>query len=183
MPLKPALGRQSQVELCEFKVSLIYRAERVPGQVSKLHRETLSEKAKNSPILPELQMCIYQTIYISSVQAIELNISTYIWRTPYVCFSRSLTIHSSLWHTLSFSLVIYSGSVFCCSSVTCTVLLLSSLQVYRLVFCSLSFSLSLAVHPIPSLSPTVHCMFDSDWRHHRHSASRQLSQGKVEFFL
>jgi hypothetical protein len=40
MSLIPALRRQRQVGLCEFKPSLVYR---VPGQ-PELHRETLSRK-------------------------------------------------------------------------------------------------------------------------------------------
>jgi hypothetical protein len=45
MPLTPALGRQRQVDLCEFKVSLVkrvsFRRARVTQKnpVSKTHRE------------------------------------------------------------------------------------------------------------------------------------------------
>jgi len=41
MPLIPALGRQRQVDLCEFEVSLVYKVS--PGQPG-LHRETLSQE-------------------------------------------------------------------------------------------------------------------------------------------
>jgi hypothetical protein len=47
MPLIPALRRQRQVFLCEFKTNLVYRE-----QVSKqpgLHREILSQKTNNLP--------------------------------------------------------------------------------------------------------------------------------------
>jgi hypothetical protein len=37
----PALGRQRQVELCEFKASLVYRVNSVQP---RLHKETLSQK-------------------------------------------------------------------------------------------------------------------------------------------
>jgi hypothetical protein len=42
--LIPALGRQRQVDLCEFKTSLVCRE--VPGQPALLSRETLSLKIK-----------------------------------------------------------------------------------------------------------------------------------------
>ena len=41
MPLIPALGRQRQVDLCEFKGSLVYRV--IPGQ---RYTENLSQKVK-----------------------------------------------------------------------------------------------------------------------------------------
>jgi hypothetical protein len=40
-PLNPALGRQSQVDLCEFEANLVYK--RVPGQPG---RETLTNKKR-----------------------------------------------------------------------------------------------------------------------------------------
>ena len=42
-PLIPALGRQRQASLCEFKVSLVYR---VPGQAPMLQRNSVL-KSKN----------------------------------------------------------------------------------------------------------------------------------------
>ena len=38
-PLVPAFGRQRQVDLCEFKASLVYR---VSSRTSRIHRETQS---------------------------------------------------------------------------------------------------------------------------------------------
>ena len=35
MPLIPALGRQRQVDLCEFKASLVYTGQ--PGQIGRAH--------------------------------------------------------------------------------------------------------------------------------------------------
>ncbi|XP_052586973.1 suppressor of IKBKE 1 isoform X2 [Peromyscus californicus insignis] len=43
-PLIPALGRQSQADLCEFEASLVSKASSRKG--AKLHRETLSRKTK-----------------------------------------------------------------------------------------------------------------------------------------
>jgi hypothetical protein len=43
MVLVPALGRQRQMDVCEFDASLFYRVSLQPG----LHRETLSQKPKN----------------------------------------------------------------------------------------------------------------------------------------
>ena len=44
MPFIPALGRQRQVDLCEFNTSLVYS---VSSRTAKLlHRETLSLKTK-----------------------------------------------------------------------------------------------------------------------------------------
>jgi hypothetical protein len=40
MPLTPALQRQKQEDLCEFKASLVYR---VNSEKPGLHRETLSQ--------------------------------------------------------------------------------------------------------------------------------------------
>ena len=42
MPLVPALWRQRQVDLCEFKTNLVYK---VSSGQPELHRETLSQKA------------------------------------------------------------------------------------------------------------------------------------------
>ena len=47
-PLIPALGRQRQEDLYEFKSSLVYKA--VPGQLGLLHREILSQKIKTKQI-------------------------------------------------------------------------------------------------------------------------------------
>ena len=42
MPLIPALGRQRQMDLCEFEDSLVYRASF--RQSPRLHRETVSRE-------------------------------------------------------------------------------------------------------------------------------------------
>lgn len=44
-PLTPALWEQGKVDLCEFEVSLVYKASF--RKVRVLHRETLSQKTKN----------------------------------------------------------------------------------------------------------------------------------------
>ena len=44
-PLIPALGRQRQVDLCEFEASLVYQ-ELVPGQDPKLQRNLVSKDKK-----------------------------------------------------------------------------------------------------------------------------------------
>ena len=46
MPLIPALGRQRQVNLCEFEDSLVYRVNSRTART--LHRENLSQKTKNN---------------------------------------------------------------------------------------------------------------------------------------
>ena len=43
-PLIPALGKQRQVDLCEFEVSLVYKGN--PGQPGLLYREILPGKTK-----------------------------------------------------------------------------------------------------------------------------------------
>ena len=45
MPLIPALGRQKWADLCEFKVSLVYRASSKTAR-TVLHRETVSQTNK-----------------------------------------------------------------------------------------------------------------------------------------
>jgi hypothetical protein len=52
MPLIPALGRQRQVDVCEFETRLIYRVAGQPG----LHREALSQTTTtttNRVLLPK----------------------------------------------------------------------------------------------------------------------------------
>ena len=44
MPLIPALGRQKQVDLCEFEASLVYKSKFQDRHQS--YRETLSQKNK-----------------------------------------------------------------------------------------------------------------------------------------
>ena len=44
MPLNPALERQKQAELCEFKTSLVYRAS--SGTARATQRNPVSEKKK-----------------------------------------------------------------------------------------------------------------------------------------
>jgi hypothetical protein len=44
MTLILALGRQRQVDLCEFKARLVYRVPEWPG----LHRKTLSQKKQTN---------------------------------------------------------------------------------------------------------------------------------------
>ena len=46
MPLIPALGRQKQVDLCEFKDSLVYK-EHILGQGPKIKRNPASKKQTN----------------------------------------------------------------------------------------------------------------------------------------
>jgi hypothetical protein len=46
-PLIPAFGRQRQVDLYEFKTSLVYKAS--PKTSSNKHRETLSQRNKKQP--------------------------------------------------------------------------------------------------------------------------------------
>ena len=46
MPLTPALGKQRQVDLCEFEASKVYRMSSRTG--SKSYRETLSQGEKVS---------------------------------------------------------------------------------------------------------------------------------------
>uniref|UniRef100_A0A8C8W5E0 Uncharacterized protein n=1 Tax=Peromyscus maniculatus bairdii TaxID=230844 RepID=A0A8C8W5E0_PERMB len=49
-PLIPALGRQSQADLCEFEARLGYQVS--PRKGAKLHRETLSQKKKKKKRKP-----------------------------------------------------------------------------------------------------------------------------------
>jgi hypothetical protein len=51
VPLIPALGRQRQADLCEFKASLVYKLN--PEQPELLHRETLSQNIKNKKQKPQ----------------------------------------------------------------------------------------------------------------------------------
>ena len=46
MPLIPILGRQRQVDLCEFRASLVYKVSFRTARL--LHRETLSQKNKQT---------------------------------------------------------------------------------------------------------------------------------------
>ena len=50
MPLIPVLGRQKQVDLCEFEAVLDY-TEHIPGQPG-LHREVLFQKPDGKTVMP-----------------------------------------------------------------------------------------------------------------------------------
>jgi hypothetical protein len=46
IPLIPALGRQRQVDFCEFKANLDYKSN-IKAQASQSNRETLSHNKRN----------------------------------------------------------------------------------------------------------------------------------------
>ena len=52
MPLIPALRRQGQVDLCEFKSSLVYIVNSRTARTTYVNLVSKKQKTKNNPLLP-----------------------------------------------------------------------------------------------------------------------------------
>jgi hypothetical protein len=70
MPLIPTLRRQKQVDLCEFKVSLVYK---VPGQPG-LHRETACAR-----------VCVCVCVCVCVFLSLACFISDDLWLHSFSC--------------------------------------------------------------------------------------------------